>query len=162
MTTVLVVALHRSRNGFKRTNSVLDLLTAYAICTGLITLIFATMCFGNAVISPDNLLFGIVWVLTALPPVYINSVLAALNARSTLAALDAEFQDQSTRDIFLHVMPRRSSQTVVSGFGSPIRWQSGEDPAEAESSAPVAKPVADSEAANAVIEIKAATRIMTW
>ncbi|EIW61846.1 uncharacterized protein TRAVEDRAFT_44667 [Trametes versicolor FP-101664 SS1] len=160
MTTVLVVALHRSRNGFKRTNSVLDLLTAYAICTGLITLVFATMCFGSAVISPNNLLFGALDLVCV--KIYINSVLAALNARSTLAALDAGFQDQSTRDIFLGVMPRHSSHTIVNGYGSPVRWHSGEDPAEAESAAPTAKPDTETETADSVIDIMAATKVMTW
>lgn len=57
-------------------------------------------------------------------------------------------------------MPRRSSHTIVNGYGSPVRWHSGEDPAEAESAAPTAKPI--TEDADTVIDIKAATRIVTW
>ncbi|KAI0636116.1 hypothetical protein C8Q77DRAFT_618313 [Trametes polyzona] len=83
MTTVLVVALHRGRSEFYKsgTNSLLDILTRYAIYTGLLTAILATICFISALILPNNLLFGAFDLICV--KVYINSVLAA-SVRSLL------------------------------------------------------------------------------
>ncbi|KAI0648687.1 hypothetical protein C8Q79DRAFT_1007263 [Trametes meyenii] len=79
ITCVLVVTLYRYRSDFKQSNSRIDVLIAYSICTGLITDLFAIICFIMALATPGDLYFGAADMVCV--KVYINSVLAALNAR---------------------------------------------------------------------------------
>ncbi|KAL1949740.1 hypothetical protein VTO73DRAFT_8621 [Trametes versicolor] len=84
LTFVLVLALHQRRTGFKITNSKIDLLIAYTIGTGFVTLVFAMACFITALASPGDLLFGALDLICV--KVYINSVLATLNMRPSAAS----------------------------------------------------------------------------
>ncbi|EIW57866.1 uncharacterized protein TRAVEDRAFT_72814 [Trametes versicolor FP-101664 SS1] len=79
ITSVLVLALHRSRTGFEQTDSLIDVLIAYSICTGFLTLVFALACFITAIASSGDLLLGALDLICV--KVYVNSVLATLNAR---------------------------------------------------------------------------------
>ncbi|KAI0636119.1 hypothetical protein C8Q77DRAFT_1101616 [Trametes polyzona] len=103
LTSVLVYSLHRKRTGFKHTNSKIDLLIAYAIGTGLATLIFAVACFITAIASSGNLLFGALDTICV--KVYINSVLATLNARPSPMS---EREAPSAESIDLAVIQCRS------------------------------------------------------
>ncbi|EIW52174.1 uncharacterized protein TRAVEDRAFT_32023 [Trametes versicolor FP-101664 SS1] len=83
LTGTLVTVLLRSRTGFKRTDSLIEVLIVYAINTGLLTSIFGLLCFIFAIILPGNLIyigFSIVGV-----KLYANSVLAVLNSRRSLS-----------------------------------------------------------------------------
>ncbi|KAI0667854.1 hypothetical protein C8Q78DRAFT_1081736 [Trametes maxima] len=75
LTSLLIFELHRSRTGFKRTDSTIDVLIAYAITTGLITALFNVYCVVIALVEPDN------WVYIAsdmfTTKLYVTSTLAA-------------------------------------------------------------------------------------
>ncbi|KAF9524763.1 hypothetical protein CPB83DRAFT_886020 [Crepidotus variabilis] len=74
--------LIRSRTGFKRTDDVVSFLMAFTINTGLLTSICAIACFVTYAIWPQKFIFmGIYFALSKL---YVNSLLASLNARSSL------------------------------------------------------------------------------
>ncbi|RPD54863.1 hypothetical protein L227DRAFT_339887 [Lentinus tigrinus ALCF2SS1-6] len=57
LTTVLIVTLHRSRTGIKRTDSIIDVLILYALSTGLLTSIFNILSFLFTVLYIDNLIY---------------------------------------------------------------------------------------------------------
>ncbi|KAI0688911.1 hypothetical protein C8Q76DRAFT_260572 [Earliella scabrosa] len=83
LTTVLVVALRRGRTGWKRMDSILDMLVLYAITTGLLTGVMNLFCLILSIAYPKNLRwsgFGIVST-----HLYANNLLAALNSRESLA-----------------------------------------------------------------------------
>ncbi|KAI0656140.1 hypothetical protein C8Q70DRAFT_1057003 [Cubamyces menziesii] len=83
LTGTLIVALLRSRTGFKRTDSTIEILIIYSVNTGLLASIFDLACFIFALILPGNLIYvglGSVGV-----KLYANSVLAVLNSRRSLS-----------------------------------------------------------------------------
>ncbi|KDQ24901.1 hypothetical protein PLEOSDRAFT_161067 [Pleurotus ostreatus PC15] len=78
----LVISLLRSRTGFKRTDSLVNTLMLYTINTGLFTTLCTGLCFITYAIWPAELIFmGFYFCLSAL---YLNALLATLNARSSL------------------------------------------------------------------------------
>ncbi|KAF9445714.1 hypothetical protein P691DRAFT_762259 [Macrolepiota fuliginosa MF-IS2] len=78
----LCVGLMRTRTGFKRTDSLVNILMAYSINTSLLTTVCSIGCFITYAIWPQKLIFlGIYFCLSKL---YFNSLLAALNARQIL------------------------------------------------------------------------------
>ncbi|KDR71512.1 hypothetical protein GALMADRAFT_102487 [Galerina marginata CBS 339.88] len=78
----LCILLIKSRTGFKRTDSLVTTLMVFSINTGLLTSISAIACFVTYAIWPQRFIFmGIYFALSKL---YVNSLLASLNARSTL------------------------------------------------------------------------------
>ncbi|KAI0755114.1 hypothetical protein C8Q80DRAFT_1266613 [Daedaleopsis nitida] len=82
LTVVLVIALQRSRTGWKKTDSTIDLLVLYAITTGLLTGIMNAFSFILSLALPSKLYwagFGI-----AATRLYANTLLAALNSRESL------------------------------------------------------------------------------
>ncbi|KAI0628298.1 hypothetical protein C8Q77DRAFT_468050 [Trametes polyzona] len=95
LTGTLVMVLLRSRTGFKRTDSLIEVLIVYSINTGLLTSIFGLLCFIFAIILPGNLIYiGISIVGVKL---YANSVLAVLNSRRALSDRQLEgFEMSST------------------------------------------------------------------
>ncbi|KAI0654023.1 hypothetical protein C8Q70DRAFT_1058748 [Cubamyces menziesii] len=112
LTSILVVTLHRSRTGFKRTDSLIDTLILYSICTGLITDLFGIITFILALVLPNDLIWvGVSLVTTKL---YVNCVLAALNTRKSIFPGDVY-----------------SSATAGTGFnsifqaGGPKTWDHG-------------------------------------
>ncbi|EIW57724.1 uncharacterized protein TRAVEDRAFT_48759 [Trametes versicolor FP-101664 SS1] len=86
LTTVLIFVLHRSRTGIAKTDSMLDVLIAYIISTGLLTEIFSIL----SLIFPLVYLNSTSMVYIALDIVvtkmYVNSVIGTLNFRRTLAS----------------------------------------------------------------------------
>ncbi|EIW57862.1 uncharacterized protein TRAVEDRAFT_21340 [Trametes versicolor FP-101664 SS1] len=126
LTFVLALALHQRRTGFKITNSKIDLLIAYAIGTGLVTLIFAMACFITALASPGNLLFGALDLICV--KVYINSVLATLNMRPSAASAGS---GDRLGTIDLCALPQsRSAQNIEKEWpSSSTKSTNGVDPA---------------------------------
>ncbi|KAI0327373.1 hypothetical protein GY45DRAFT_1373256 [Cubamyces sp. BRFM 1775] len=82
VTSVLIYALRTSRNGIKRTNTILDLLIAYAISTGLIICVFNVLNIAFSLAFPDNLIYTAFSIV--LTKLYANTLLVALNTRSSL------------------------------------------------------------------------------
>ncbi|KAI0656141.1 hypothetical protein C8Q70DRAFT_1057004 [Cubamyces menziesii] len=83
LTGALITVLWKSRTGFRRTDSLIEVLVAYSINTGLVTGIFGFLGFIFAIILPGNFIYiGISIVGIKL---YANSVLAILNSRKSLS-----------------------------------------------------------------------------
>ncbi|KAJ8481501.1 hypothetical protein ONZ51_g5956 [Trametes cubensis] len=83
LTSVLIFVLHRSRTGFQRTDSKIDTLIKYAVCTGLMTDLFGVLALVFALVQPSNLIYTGIDLVTS--KLYVNSVLAALNFRDSVA-----------------------------------------------------------------------------
>ncbi|TDL18395.1 hypothetical protein BD410DRAFT_793282 [Rickenella mellea] len=78
----LCFLLNRSRSGFKRTDSMISTLMLYTINTGVLTCICAVGCFVSYATMPNNFIFIGFYML--LPKLYLNALLATLNARDGL------------------------------------------------------------------------------
>ncbi|KAI0706344.1 hypothetical protein C8Q76DRAFT_800793 [Earliella scabrosa] len=83
LSTTLIIVLRQSRTGFKRTDSVLDILTGYTINTGVLTGTASVVCLAFAVATPENLIY--IGCNMATTMLYSNSTLAVLNSRRFLA-----------------------------------------------------------------------------
>ncbi|TBU27823.1 hypothetical protein BD311DRAFT_797575 [Dichomitus squalens] len=83
LTTVLIITLHRSRTGIKRTDSILDVLILYAISTGLLTTIFNALAFLSVVLLPKNMIYIAFSIIVT--KLYANTLLVALNTRDSLS-----------------------------------------------------------------------------
>ncbi|TDL20344.1 hypothetical protein BD410DRAFT_380052 [Rickenella mellea] len=80
--TSLCYLLNRSRSGIKRTDSMISKLMVYCINTGLLTSVFSIGCFVSYATMPTNFVF--VAFYAQLPKLYLNALLATLNARGAL------------------------------------------------------------------------------
>ncbi|KAF4622251.1 hypothetical protein D9613_009608 [Agrocybe pediades] len=76
----LCTLLLKSRTGLKRTDSIITLLMAFSINTGLLTSICAIACLVTYAIWPQRFVF--MGIFFALSKLYVNSLLASLNART--------------------------------------------------------------------------------
>ncbi|KAI0712586.1 hypothetical protein C8Q76DRAFT_797422 [Earliella scabrosa] len=83
LTISLIIALRTSRTGFKRTDSLIDVLVLYAITTGLLTTLMNCVAFFLSLLLPDNLIY--VGVNTVVIKLYVTSLFAALHSRIALA-----------------------------------------------------------------------------
>jgi len=75
----LFYLLHRSRTGFKQTDSVISRLMLFTINTGLLTSICAVLCLVTFVLYPNDLIY--VTFFFCLSRLYCNSLFATLNCR---------------------------------------------------------------------------------
>jgi len=74
------------RTGIKRTDSIVRLLVAYSVNTGLLTSMCAVACFVTFATMNDNFIYITFYHL--LPKLLLNSLLATLNARQHLRKVD--------------------------------------------------------------------------
>ncbi|KAF8180840.1 hypothetical protein BJ912DRAFT_1062286 [Pholiota molesta] len=89
----LCTLLIQSRTGFKRTDSIVTKLMAFSINTGILTSIAAIACFVTYAIWPQSFIFmGIYFALSKL---YVNSLLASLNARSSLRSQSSDINSRN-------------------------------------------------------------------
>ncbi|KAI0363602.1 hypothetical protein BV20DRAFT_1057897 [Pilatotrama ljubarskyi] len=102
LTSILIFILHRSRTGFKRTDTIIDTLIRYAVCTGFVTDIFSVFALVFALIQPDNLIYTGIDLVTS--KLYVNSVLAALNFREAILSQGSE--EKNSGDIGMSVYQR--------------------------------------------------------
>ncbi|THU79309.1 hypothetical protein K435DRAFT_785899, partial [Dendrothele bispora CBS 962.96] len=79
---VLCYFLRRSRTGFSKTDSLISLLVLYTVNTGLLVAVDAFLGLITYIIMPHNFIFLGFYLL--LSKLYLNSYLAALNAREGL------------------------------------------------------------------------------
>ncbi|KAI9058005.1 hypothetical protein FKP32DRAFT_1762002 [Trametes sanguinea] len=82
LAATLVITLHKSRTGFKRTDSLIDLLIIYTINTGLVTGVFGVLSFIFALIWPNSLIWSACNLVAT--KTYATSLLAVLNSRKRL------------------------------------------------------------------------------
>ncbi|KAH9847833.1 hypothetical protein C2E23DRAFT_479805 [Lenzites betulinus] len=110
-TSVLVTSLHRHRTGFRKTDSMIDILIAYAVSTGLLTTVVTIICIILNRIAPGKLLFGAADLI--LVKVYVNSVLAALNTRQSMWPGPQSNRDLPAESIGLpSIAPHRANADV--------------------------------------------------
>ncbi|KAI1798231.1 hypothetical protein LXA43DRAFT_1088358 [Ganoderma leucocontextum] len=76
------VVLIRCRTGFSKTDSVLRTLIIYSINTGALTGLCALLCLVTYATMPENFIFIAFYFV--LPKLFLNSLLATLNAREAL------------------------------------------------------------------------------
>ncbi|KAI0327040.1 hypothetical protein GY45DRAFT_1373509 [Cubamyces sp. BRFM 1775] len=82
ITCFLILYLQRSRTGFKRTDSMVDILMVYTINTGLSTSIVTVPAMICSIVMPDNLIWSSLYVVAS--KMYANSLLAVLNSRRSI------------------------------------------------------------------------------
>ncbi|TFK72650.1 hypothetical protein BDN72DRAFT_835960 [Pluteus cervinus] len=80
--TSLCYMLHRSRTGFRRTDSLIRLLMIYTLNTGVIFVVDAIPTLVAFVTMPQNLIYNISYLPSA--KLHLNSYLACLNARESI------------------------------------------------------------------------------
>ncbi|PIL32272.1 hypothetical protein GSI_05517 [Ganoderma sinense ZZ0214-1] len=126
LAAVLIYVLHTSRTGLKksvvccfafrwmliyvvdgRTNSMLDTLIAYAVCTGLLTDIFNVLGFAFALRSSDKLIYAAFNIEVA--KIYTNSVLSSLNFRRPREPVSATYEVSELSDIRVAAMGSSAS-----------------------------------------------------
>ncbi|CDO75063.1 hypothetical protein BN946_scf184605.g4 [Trametes cinnabarina] len=81
-TGTLTYYLRKSRTGFKRTDSMVDILMVYTVNTGLSTSIISMAALICAITMKDNLIYSA--MITVGTKMYSNSLLAVLNSRRSL------------------------------------------------------------------------------
>ncbi|KAI0788185.1 hypothetical protein C8Q74DRAFT_663480 [Fomes fomentarius] len=81
-TSTLTYYLHQCRTGFKRTDSLIDILMVYTINTGLLTGLLNLAAMLAATFSPRTLIYYGIDIASS--KMYANSLLAVLNARRSL------------------------------------------------------------------------------
>ncbi|EIW53736.1 uncharacterized protein TRAVEDRAFT_52859 [Trametes versicolor FP-101664 SS1] len=103
LTSVLIYVLHRSRTGYKRTDSMIDLMIMYSVGTGLLTEIAEILTTILAMVYPAQQVYVVVgipatkceWLLCSMDKVQIidefaevcaNTLLVALNSRQYIAS----------------------------------------------------------------------------
>ncbi|KAI9060743.1 hypothetical protein FKP32DRAFT_1760050 [Trametes sanguinea] len=80
----LIWVLRQNRTGFRRTDSVLDLLIMYTVNSGLLITISALFTFAFALRDPNNLIYAGISIVGV--KLYSNSALAMLNSRRHLSS----------------------------------------------------------------------------
>ncbi|KAI0763291.1 hypothetical protein BD413DRAFT_210719 [Trametes elegans] len=118
-TSILTYYLRKSRTGFKRTDSMVDVLMVYAINTGLSTSLLTFAALICAIVAPHTLIWAALTVVGT--KMYANSLLAVLNSRRSL--IDKGLEGFETGSFGMKVIdPRavdRASHALEFGPGSP-------------------------------------------
>ncbi|KAH9902421.1 hypothetical protein C8Q73DRAFT_785103 [Cubamyces lactineus] len=117
LTGILTTILHRSRTGFKQTDSLIDTLLLYAICTGLITNIFSILGFITALVLPSAMLDILASIVTT--KLYVNCVLAA----KSLLADSTGVIEYTTREDVTVVFTRTHDRSTMHGGGGTAQSQ---------------------------------------
>ncbi|KZT02545.1 uncharacterized protein LAESUDRAFT_402461 [Laetiporus sulphureus 93-53] len=80
----LCILLSRRRSAFARTNSVVRVLMIYSINTGALTSLCSIICLIIYATEPNATKFTFIAIYFVLPKLFLNSLLASLNARQGL------------------------------------------------------------------------------
>ncbi|KAI0667886.1 hypothetical protein C8Q78DRAFT_1081767 [Trametes maxima] len=102
-TTALTYYLRKSRTGFQKTDSIVDILMVYTINTGLSTSITTIASLICAILMPKNLVYSAILVVGT--KMYANSLLAVLNSRRGI--LDKGMSGYDTGSFGLQVVDAR-------------------------------------------------------
>ncbi|KAL5520619.1 hypothetical protein ACEPAF_2620 [Sanghuangporus sanghuang] len=102
LSVVLIWLLRKSRSGFQRSDSIINHLIMYTVGSGFVTSIWMVMALVGVGVAPHSLIYALADMV--LPKLYLNCMLASLNARSSLRAvndnqvdgMNIRFQDLST------------------------------------------------------------------
>ncbi|KAI0363648.1 hypothetical protein BV20DRAFT_975436 [Pilatotrama ljubarskyi] len=105
-TGTLTYYLRRSRTGFKRTDSMVDVLMVYGINTGLSTSVITMTSLICAIAKPASLVYAAILVVGT--KMYANSLLAVLNSRRSI--VDKGMEGFETGSFGLKVLDPRDLQ----------------------------------------------------
>ncbi|KAL0945464.1 hypothetical protein HGRIS_000953 [Hohenbuehelia grisea] len=106
----LCILLRSHRTGSARTDSLVNILMLYSINTGLLTSLCATASFITYAIWPRDFVFmGIYFTLSKL---YLNSLLASLNARTLLREREHQHSSQPVGVTFKFTTPPDTSSVM--------------------------------------------------
>ncbi|RDB29098.1 hypothetical protein Hypma_014793 [Hypsizygus marmoreus] len=90
-------SLAKSRTGFRKTDSLVNVLMVYAINTCLLTTVCSTACFITYTVWPNE--FTFIGIYFSLSKLFFNSLLATLNSRESLSEKISGISDISMSDI---------------------------------------------------------------
>ncbi|KAL1949891.1 hypothetical protein VTO73DRAFT_8772 [Trametes versicolor] len=93
LTSTLILILHKSRTGMRRTDSLLNVLIVYTINTGLLTSTLGIFC---VVFATEPQRFYYIALNMPVTKSYANSMLAVLNSRRALAERAQDIRDLGT------------------------------------------------------------------
>ncbi|TFK72649.1 hypothetical protein BDN72DRAFT_304172 [Pluteus cervinus] len=110
ITISLCYLLHKSRTGFRRTDSLIRVLMMYTINTGAISVLDGSIIMGIAITMPQNFLYDIPYL--PLGKLHLNSYLACLNARE---AIRERFQMQDPIFMESQILGRGRAPSIESG-----------------------------------------------
>ncbi|RDB28743.1 hypothetical protein Hypma_014825 [Hypsizygus marmoreus] len=105
-------SLWKSRTGFRKTDTLVNVLMMYAINTSLLTTICSGACFITYTIWPNE--FTFIGIYFSLSKLFLNSLLATLNSRESLSEKINGVSDISMSDM----SHRRHFSSMVSGTRS--------------------------------------------
>ncbi|KAJ7047708.1 hypothetical protein C8F04DRAFT_1059821 [Mycena alexandri] len=105
---ILVFYLHRSRTGFKKSDTMISKLMLFSVSTGLLTAFCAVASLVSILVWGKTLIY--VAFYFSLGRLYFNSVLATLNARNDIRALTDDPEDITfSLQTLSKVIPRSAS-----------------------------------------------------
>lgn len=108
----MCVLLSRSRTGLRNTDTMIDTLILYTINTSLLTTVCSAACFISYAVRPNDFIFlGIYFILSEL---FFNSLLASLNARTTIRNRSSARPSTAPAANVLDVLPHSSTDTSMS------------------------------------------------
>ncbi|KAI1783890.1 hypothetical protein LXA43DRAFT_292497 [Ganoderma leucocontextum] len=117
ITGAMVVMLRRSRTGFKRTDSILDVLMLFAINTGLLASVVNLASVITALVLPDALIYCAIYLVAS--KLYSNSVVAVLNSRRSRKKNRVETQNTETSWLEMNDL---SSAVCRSDTNAEVTW----------------------------------------
>ncbi|CAA7262222.1 unnamed protein product [Cyclocybe aegerita] len=79
----ILYLLHRSRSGIRQSDNKITKIMIYTINTGAVTSIFSVLNVATAIALPDAFVYGVFYFCAG--RLYLNTMLASLNARKSLA-----------------------------------------------------------------------------
>ncbi|EIW57895.1 uncharacterized protein TRAVEDRAFT_48916 [Trametes versicolor FP-101664 SS1] len=107
--------LHRSRTGFKRTDSLIDILMVYSINTGLSTSMVTLVAAISAITMRNNLVYSGLYIIAS--KLYANSLLALLNSRRSI--IDKGMEGFETGSFGLKVVDTSNVRAIAYNLASP-------------------------------------------
>ncbi|KAH9855309.1 hypothetical protein C2E23DRAFT_615472 [Lenzites betulinus] len=110
---ILCVILHKSRTGFRKSNILINKLMIFAVNTGALTSICATLTFISVLASPNTFIY--ITFFFFMGRLYANSLMATLNARNSIRDGTAGDTTWSLQDMQPSVMPAGSIATRRTG-----------------------------------------------
>jgi len=103
----LCILLHRSKTGVGNTNSMINILLAYTINTGLLTMVVSAIEVFTYVGMPNNFIFLAAYF--PLSKCYVNAMLATLNAREVLRKNAVQNTTYTTTSSVMYYRPFRDT-----------------------------------------------------
>ncbi|KAH8105629.1 hypothetical protein DFH11DRAFT_1643011 [Phellopilus nigrolimitatus] len=114
----LVFLLHKSRTGFRQSETILNRLILFTVNTGLITGLTAIVCLVMNLVFPTTFLYILFYLMTS--RLYMNSLLATLNTRKSIrrGGLGDSAESTGPADISLGQFRAQQLDTDASSYNN--------------------------------------------